>query len=58
MDTMIGIDLAKRVSQFHVATMTGEVLVRRKLPRDKVHEFMTTQERAVVVMEACGSAHY
>lgn len=58
MNTMIGIDLAKRVFQFHVATMTGEVLLRRKLPRDKVHEFMAAQEPAVVVMEACGSAHY
>lgn len=58
MNTMIGIDLAKRVFQFHVATMTGEVLLRRKLPRDKVHEFMAAQETAVVVMEACGSAHY
>lgn len=57
-DTMIGIDLAKRVFQFHVATMTGEVLLRRKLPRDKVHEFMAAQEPAIVVMEACGSAHY
>lgn len=58
MNTMIGIDLAKRVFQFHVATMTGEVLLRRKLPRDKVHEFMAGREPAVVVMEACGSAHY
>lgn len=57
-DKMIGIDLAKRVFQFHVATMTGEVLLRRKLSRDKVHEFMATHEPAIVVMEACGSAHY
>jgi transposase len=58
MNTMIGIDLAKSVFQFHVATMTGEVLFRRKLPRGKVHQFMAAQEPAVVVMEACGSAHY
>jgi transposase len=58
MNTMIGIDLAKSVFQFHVATMTGEVLLRRKLPRGKVHQFMAAQEPAVVVMEACGSAHY
>ncbi len=34
-DTMIGVDLAKRVFQVHGATMRGEVQFRRKLTREQ-----------------------
>ena len=57
-DTMIGIDLAKNFFQVHGASMTGEVKFRKKLSRAQFHRFMATQPAAVVVMEACGSAHY
>jgi transposase len=32
-DTMIGVDLAKRVFQLHGASMTGQVKFRKKLTR-------------------------
>ena len=57
-DTMIGVDLAKRVFQLHVASMTGEVKHRKKLTRDQFRRYMTEQPSCVVVFEACGSAHY
>ena len=57
-DTMIGVDLAKAVFQLHGALMTGEVLFRKKLSRQGFAKFMTEQRPSVVVMEACGSAHY
>ena len=57
-DTMIGVDLAKRVFQLHVASMTGEVKDRKKLTRDQFRRYMTEQPNCVVVFEACGSAHY
>ncbi len=57
-DTMIGVDLAKSVLQLHGASMTGEVRFRKKLSREGFLKFMTGQAPAVVVMEACGSAHY
>lgn len=57
-DTMIGVDLAKNVFQLHGATMTGEVKFRKKLARGQFLRFMAGQVPAVVVMEACGSAHY
>lgn len=34
-DTIIGVDLAKRVFQLHGAAMTGEVKFRKKLTRDQ-----------------------
>ena len=57
-DVMIGVDLAKSVFQVHGATLTGEVLFRRRLPRGQFLRFMGGQPPAVVVLEACGSAHH
>jgi transposase len=57
-DTMIGVDLAKSVFQLHAASMIGEPKFRRKLSRQSFGKFMAEQPPAIVVMEACGSAHY
>jgi transposase len=57
-DTMIGVDLAKRVFQIHGASMTGHVKFRKKLTREQFRGFMATQRTCVVVFEACGSASY
>jgi transposase len=55
---MIGIDLAKHVFQLHGAAADGTVLFRRKLRREKLRNFLASQPRSVVAMEACASAHY
>jgi transposase len=57
-NTMIGVDLAKNIFQLHIATMTGKVLSKKKLSRDRFKEFMKSHEPAIVVLEACGSAQY
>jgi transposase len=57
-DTMIGVDLAKSVFQLHGASMTGRLKFRKKLSRQGFADFMAKHPPAVVVMEACGSAHY
>lgn len=57
-DTMIGVDLAKNVFQLHAASMTGQPRFCKKLSRQSFLGFMAKQPPAVVVMEACGSAHY
>ncbi len=57
-DTMIGVDLAKRVFHLHVASMTGEVRDRKKLTPDQFRCYMSDAPECVVVFEACGSAHY
>lgn len=56
--TMIGVDLAKHYFQIHGASMTGQVKFRKKLARPLFRKFMAEQPPVVVVMEACGSAHY
>jgi transposase len=57
-DTMIGMDLAKRVFQLHGATMAGEVKFRKKLTRARFRDFVAKHEPAVLLMEACDSANY
>ena len=58
MDIIIGIDLAKNVFQVYGTSMTGQIMFRKKLSRQRFHKFMAEHPAAVVVMEACGSAHY
>lgn len=57
-NTMIGVDLAKNLFVLHGASMTGLVKFRKKLSRPRFRQFMAEQPSAVVVMEACGGAHY
>ena len=57
-DTMIGVDLAKRVFQIHGASTTGQVKFRKKLTREQFRRFMSEHPACVVVFEACGSASY
>jgi transposase len=57
-DTIIGVDLAKRVFQLHGATMTGHVTFRKKLTREQFRRFMAEHPPCMVVFEACGSASY
>ena len=57
-DTIIGVDLAKRVFQVHGATVTGHVIFRKKLAREQFRIFMAAQPACVIVFEACGSASY
>jgi transposase len=54
---IIGLDLAKRVFHLHGAMAGGSVAFRLKLPRSRVLDFLASQQRCVVAMEACTSAH-
>ena len=54
----IGLDLAKSVFQAHGADGSGGVVFRKKLRRDQLLTFFSSQPRCLVAMEACASAHY
>ena len=56
--SIIGIDLAKRSFQLHGARVDGSVAFRRKLGRERVLDFLSSQPRCEVALEACASAHY
>ena len=55
--TIVGIDLAKRSFQLHGAGADGSVAFRRKLSRERLLDFLASQLRCVVAMEACAGAH-
>ena len=55
---IIGIDLAKRSFQLHGARADGSVAFRRKVSRERLLYILGAQQRCVVAMEACASAHH
>ena len=55
---MIGIDTAKNVFEVHGRNAAGEVVLRRRLKRAQVEKFFADHPKALIGMEACGSAHY
>lgn len=56
--TRIGMDTSKRVFQLHGVDETGRMVLRKKLPRDRVLTFFGTLARTKIGIEACGAAHH
>jgi transposase len=54
----IAIDLAKDVFEVALANEQGRITGRERLKRPDFANFMANQPPAVVVMEACGTAHF
>lgn len=55
--TIIGIDLAKRVFQVHVAAQDGRPVLRTRVSRAQLLGLLAKQPPAIVAMEACATAH-
>ncbi len=56
--SMIGLDIAKNVFEVHGRNAAGEVVLRRRLKRGQVEKFFAQLPKAVIGLEACGSAHH
>lgn len=56
--TAIAVDLAKSVFQVAVSHRPGQVDQERRLSRSRVLQYLAQQPPALVLLEACGSAHY
>jgi transposase len=56
--TTIAIDLAKTVFEVVVSNPEGGIVERRRLSRGRLMPYLAEHQPAVVVMEACGSAHF
>ena len=54
----IGLDIAKSVFHVHVADSSGKMLQSKKLRRSQMVPFFARLPRAVVGIEACGTAHH
>lgn len=55
---VLGIDLAKNVFQLHGINATGKIVLRKKLTRGRLSEFIMQLPRCLIGMEACSSSHY
>jgi transposase len=56
--SMIGLDLAKNVFQVHGIEASGQVVMRRQLPRRQMEKFFAALSPCAVGLEACGGAHH
>jgi transposase len=54
----IGLDIAKHVFQAHGADASGQAVFRKKITRTKLIDFLASQPRCLIALEACGGAHY
>ena len=54
----LGIDLAKNVFQLHGVDSQGKVVLRKRLARSKLLEYIAKLLPCRIVMEACGGANY
>jgi transposase len=57
-DNILAIDLAKSSFQAHLASGQGRALVRKKLSRAALPNFVAKADATVVAMEACAGANY
>jgi transposase len=55
---MIGIDLGKHSFHLHAQDRVGKEIIRKKLSRKQLIEFLATVETFTVVMETCAGAHH
>ncbi len=55
---VLGIDLAKDIFQLHGTDAKGHGLLRKRIGRGKLIEYMANLPPCLVGIEACGGAHY
>ena len=56
--TTLGIDLAKSVFQLHGVDADGNAVLKKKLRRSAVLDFLRDMPPCLIGMEACATAHY
>jgi transposase len=55
---VLGIDLAKNVFQLHGTNAKGKCVLRKRLSREKLAEFIVQIKPCIIGIEACMGAHY
>ncbi|MCA2997744.1 MAG: transposase, partial [Rhodocyclaceae bacterium] len=56
--TTVAVDLAKSVFQLAVADLNWKIIETHRLSRSQFERWFVNRKVSLVVMEACGSAHY
>lgn len=55
---VLGIDLAKNVFQIHGTDARGKCVLRKRMSRSKLMEFVANLSPCIIGIEACGGSHY
>lgn len=55
---VLGIDLAKNSFQLHGVDKRGKTVLRKRLNRSRLNEFIANVPPCVIAMEACSGAHH
>jgi transposase len=55
---VLGIDLAKNIFQLHGTDSKGKCVLRKRITREKLAEFLTQMQPCTIGIEACMGAHY
>ncbi len=56
--SVLGIDIAKNVFQLHGVDNTGKRILKKRIERNKLAEYITNLTQCTIVMESCGGANY
>ena len=56
--TTVGLDIARSVFHLFAVNRMGRLLKKKELKRKQLLAYMATLEPCLIVMEACGGAHY
>jgi transposase len=55
---LLAIDIAKNIFQLHGIDQSGNIVLRRRLKREKLSELIINLETCTIAMEACGGSNY
>jgi transposase len=56
--TTLGVDIAKNVFQLHGVDSQGKSVLKKRLSREKLVEFVANLPSCIIAMEACSGANY
>ena len=56
--SLLGIDLAKNIFQLHGTDRTGKAVLKKRISRDKLADYIANTPACTIVMEACGGSNY
>jgi transposase len=55
---LLGIDIAKNMFQLHGVDCNGKAVLKKRLSRDALAEYIANTPPCTIVMESCGGANY
>ncbi|HHX7304721.1 TPA: hypothetical protein ACVHUD_003639 [Legionella anisa] len=55
---VLGIDIAKNIFQLHGADKEGKKILKKRIERTSLTEYVANLPQCTIVMESCGGSNY